>query len=108
MTRAVRELAESLAAFHADSDSAGERIYWFPSEEAVRLIDIVPTAMPHDPGALHPYFFGARPKDGITLPSALVVITPEDVATATPPDGWGSWADAVLIWPREERLRPSA
>lgn len=98
MATTLREAAESLAKANLASEPTLDRIYLFPSEDEIRLVEVDRTAQPLGSDEIAPYYFSAAPASGLIYPSAIALIRPEDQENASPPAGWGDWKDAVVIW----------
>lgn len=98
MNDAMRRQAHTLAQANYEAEPAIECIYLFPSNEEVRLIEIDKTAGSHnDGGMVMPFYFGPDLASGLRFPSAIALISPEDVTTHQPPAGWGNWQEAEII-----------
>ena len=71
----IRVVAEQLAKSNADAEPSVERIYLFPDEEEIRLVEI-----DTDFGSsekVQPYYFGPQPIYGQPYPMAIALILPE-------------------------------
>ena len=72
------------------------KIFWFPNDEEVRLVEVLPT-IPGGDGRVHPYFFRPSPADNLPAPSGIAMIRPEEVHHAQLPEDWGGWEDAIEL-----------
>ncbi len=99
---AIREAARRLAEANVEAEPALHAVYLFPSEREIRLIELDPNALPSE--RITPFYFGPDPHGGIAFPSAIVLLRPEEIHL-TPPEGWGTWDDAVLLWPDDAPSR---
>lgn len=95
----IRDVAERLVAGNVQTSPDLEAIYWFPAGDIIRLVMLDPVALPSEEMA--PFFFGPYPQGGIPYPYAVVLIRPEEKPLLSPPPDWGSWLDAVQLWPRK-------
>ena len=95
LNKTVEQIAHEIAQ-EQGGDSTVDRIYFFPSEEEVRLVEIDPL-MPRSE-RVSPYYFGAMPAEGIRFPVAIALIRPEEFENIELPRDGGHWADATLIW----------
>jgi hypothetical protein len=98
-TQNLREIAIRLAETHAAIEAGIEKIYWFPATDEIRFVELDSTTLASD--RIEPFYFGPDREGGIPLPSGVAVIRTEEVRKLQPPDGWGSWEDAELIWERK-------
>jgi hypothetical protein len=94
----INSVAERQARFlAADNRQASpdiKRVLWFPNEREVRLVELseeVPVCLEKK---LFPFYFRASPEDKLPLPTAVVLIRPDEIQKFKPPTGWGSWTDA--------------
>jgi hypothetical protein len=94
----IRETAEMLADANLESEPNLKRIYLFPSQEEIRLVEVDVTAQPYSTDSvLAPFYFGANRSSGIDYQSAIALIRPEDERQIRLPEGWGDWASAELL-----------
>ena len=94
---AVEEAARKMAAANVEAAPETEAIYLFPDEKEIRLIETDPTTLPSK--EIVPYYFGAAPQSGIPYRSSVALIRPEEAYSLTPPPGWGTWKEAIQLWP---------
>lgn len=45
-------------------------------------------------GKVEPFFFGPSPRDGLTVPTGIAVIRPQEFGELELPQDWGAWSDA--------------
>ena len=93
----IREQAHKLACANKQAEPYIKKIYWFPSNEEIRLVEVEETTMPTLSGAVEPFFFEPSPKDGLTVPSGIAIILDKEFGTLNLPQGWGTWKDAVEL-----------
>ena len=96
---AVEQAARAMAAANVEAAPETEAIYFFPSDDEIRLIETDPTTLPSVEAV--PYYFAAAPKSGIPFRSSVALIRPEEAFRLAPPPGWGTWEDAIQLWPKE-------
>ncbi len=94
-----RDIIEKQAKYLARENRMGasdiERIFWFPDDDEVRLVES--TAMVPPEGFVEPFWFRAQPKDDLPAPSGVALIHPSEVGNAVLPDDWGDWNSAVEL-----------
>lgn len=93
----VEQAARKMAAANAEAAPETEAIYFFPSQNEIRLIETDPTTLPST--EIVPYYFGAAPQSGIPYRSSVALIRPEEAFRLAPPPEWGTWKDAIKLWP---------
>ena len=98
----MRAAAQRLAELNAASEPAIREIYLFPAENEIRLVEVDETALPRGDEQIAAYHFGPDPHGEIKYPSAIALVRPEDQERLWPPEGWGSWEGAEVIWRREQ------
>ncbi len=98
-TESIRDVAERVAQDNVQSTPELEAIYLFPSQDTIRLVLIDPVTIPSE--QVVAYYFNAFPQGGVPYVSAIAVIRPEEAFVLPPPPDWGSWADALRLWPKE-------
>lgn len=95
----IEAAARKLADYNMEVSPDLAGIYLFPSEDTVRLVMLDPVTLPGE--EMTPYYFRSFPQGGVTFPSAIVLIRPEEKTRLALPPGWGDWDDAVQLWPKE-------
>ena len=89
----IERMARQLARDNRQAEPGITKIYWFPDDEEVRLVEVLPSITPSGE-TMQPFYFRPSPADGYPAPSGVALITPdEDHRVALPPD-WGTWRDA--------------
>jgi len=94
----TQEVGEWLARYNQDADPGITASYLFPSETEIRLIHLdvnSPATEGGDPIA--PFYFGPDRAGGVTYPSAIALIRPEEKEHLPLPEGWGTWDEATMI-----------
>ncbi|HVX86691.1 MAG TPA: hypothetical protein VH253_18050 [Phycisphaerae bacterium] len=90
----IERQARLLAKENRQAEPAITKVYWFPDEHEVRLVEVDTTMPPSGDGLVHPFFFRPSPQDDLPSPSGVALISPEEDRRAELPEGWGSWEDA--------------
>ena|SRR5687768_17180764 len=97
----VNPTIERQARLLADDNRRAEpditRVYWFPDDAEVRLLELTPQVPQTSNGELRPFYFRPSPPDDLPAPSAIVMIRPDEFGKLALPRGWGEWADAVEL-----------
>ncbi len=93
----IERQARLLAREARQSDPAISRIFWFPDDQEVRLVETDETVPPSADRKIYPFFFRPSPEDGLPSPSATALIRPEEVRQLDLPADWGTWNDAVEL-----------
>jgi hypothetical protein len=99
-TPSIAEAASRLVRYHQEADPDLQRIYLFPADDQVRLVEVAGTVLPTHDGEATAFYFGSVPAHGIPIGFGIAMIRPEEDHQVRPPDGWGDWSDALLIWQR--------
>ena len=94
----IKKIAERLAEKHAEIEPTVEEIYWFPATDEIRFIEVDSATIESE--KIEPFYFTPDPTGGVPFPTGVAVIRTEEKKTLKPPEEWGSWDDAELIWPR--------
>lgn len=94
---AIKEQASELARANKQAEPSIEKIYWFPSEEEIRLVELERMTVPALSGWVEPFFFGPSPKDGLMVPSGIAIIQADEFGKLQLPQEWGTWNDAVEL-----------
>ncbi len=95
----IEEAARKLAEYNMEAAPETEAVYFFPHPDEIRLIETDPTTLSDT--EIVPYYFGASPASGIPFRSSVALIRPEEAFHLPLPPGWGTWEDAVKLWPQE-------
>ena len=99
-TESVESVARRLTQDNIDAEPEILKSYWFPAENEVRLVHVDTLAAPSE--YVRPFYFGAAPQANIPYSSAVALILPENDQNGenplTPPDNWGGWEAAVVVY----------
>ena len=93
-TGKIKRLARRLAAEHMRAEPGTRKVYWFPHEEEVRLVEIEDNLPPLESGTLEPFDFEASPAHGVATPSRVALIRPDEFGKLELPEGRGGWESA--------------
>jgi len=96
-TDTIEIQAKLLAADNKEAEPEIQRIYWFPDHDEVRLIVLDPSVPKEQDGIVHPFYFRPSPEDGLTAPSAIALIRPEEFGKLRLPHTWGDWSAAIAL-----------
>lgn len=88
----IREQAKVLARDSKSSDPHVVKVYWFPHEKEVHIIEINDNTTPSGTSVI-PFYFGPVPEEGLTAPSGIAIIKPEEYRELDLPSDWGTWDD---------------
>jgi len=94
----IEAVARKLARYNQEADLGITASYLFPSKTEIRLIHLDENSPQTTEGEpIAPFYFGPDRIGGITYPSAIALIRPEEKGQLPLPTGWGTWDDAALI-----------
>ena len=94
----IEDVAYRLARYNQDADLGIIASYLFSSKTEIRLIHLDKTSpATEDSEPIAPFYFGPDRAGGITYPSAVALIRPDEKERLSPPEGWGTWDDAMPI-----------
>jgi hypothetical protein len=93
----IERQARLLATDNRRAEPQITQIYWFPDDNEVRLVEVLPTVPASGDGRVHPYFFRPSPIDNLPAPSGVALVRPDEVRQAQLPPNWGNWNDAVEL-----------
>ena len=97
----VKRQAELLARENRQSDAEISKVYWFPDDNEVRLVELHSTIPQSNDGHVHPFFFKPSPSDDLPAPSGVALIRPDEFRKLQLPPDWGAWSDAVELEEQE-------
>jgi hypothetical protein len=89
----IREQAKILAIQSIKSEPDIEKIYWFPDDSEVRLIEIDEKTVNSLSGRVQVFYFDPAPEENITVPSGIGIIRPDEFGKLDLPEDWGDWQD---------------
>ena len=95
----VEDAARLLIGFATEGEPTLSKVYLFPSEDQIRLIEVDPDAPRLRNGdQIAPFYFNPSPEDGMPYWSAIAIIRPEEAEVYAPPADWGDWKEAKVLW----------
>jgi hypothetical protein len=98
MTASIEQAARELAEADARSEESMVRIYWFPHEKEVRLVEVMELTVPSDDGMVQPFYL--RPTGDFPYNLGVALIRPDEDRRDKLPESWGSWNDGVVVFER--------
>ena len=93
----IKRQAELLARENKEAEPDISKVYWFPDENEVRLVELHSTVPPSGEGPVYPYYFPPALADNLPTTSGVVLIRPEEYRNVELPPGWGPWSKAEEI-----------
>ena len=90
-TNAVRRQAILLARDNKRAEPGIQRVYWFPHEEEVRLVEVEDGIPASASGVLEPFYFAQSLRDNLNAPSAVALIRTDEFGKLELPQDWGDW-----------------
>ena len=96
----VRKAAKRLVRTNSKAEPTVEEIWLFPDEEEIRLIEFNRIVSPDI--EIVPFHFPADPANEVAFPIAVAVANPQD-RRLSPPEGWGSWENAVRLYSKRSK-----
>ena len=88
----MREQARLLAMDCKSADPDVVKVYWFPHEKEVHIIEINDNTTPSG-ASVTPFYFGPVPEEGLPAPSGIAIIKPAEYRRLDLPCDWGTWDD---------------
>lgn len=85
----ILEQAKKLALEARETDPNITKIYWFPHDQEVRLIEIDENTIESLTGQVEPFYFDSTAE--IPVPSGIAIVRPDEVGELKMPRGWGDW-----------------
>jgi hypothetical protein len=73
------------------------RVFWFPDEKEVRLVELTEQVPAGTEGEVLPFYFRPSPQHQLPSPSAIAMIREAEFGKLKLPSGWGDWSDAVEL-----------
>ncbi len=96
MMDSVKKLIE----YHTEAEPSLVEIYLFPSTEEIHLVEVDENTCLIEGNQMEAWYLDPYLEGGISHPSGFALIHPQEVRVLIPPDGWGTWEDAELVWSR--------
>lgn len=93
MPTSIEDQARQLAKDNREAEPTIQRIFWLPSSSEIRLIEVM-NNIPSSGDEVQPFYFQPDPGNGLTVPSGIVLIRPDEVRKVKLPAEWGTWDNA--------------
>lgn len=87
----IRQQAEKLALEIKETHSSVEKIYWFPDNSELRIIEIDTNTVQSPTREVEPFYFDSTAS--LPVPSGIAIIRPEEYGNLRLPEDWGDWKD---------------
>jgi hypothetical protein len=102
MREDIKKVATFLVEEIAKSSDNIIKAYLFPSEEEIRLVEVDKKTIPNRQELLV-FYFAPDPQGGVPFPSGIALMRPDEdkAQKPTPPEEWGSWDHAEVIWSKQ-------
>jgi hypothetical protein len=94
LRRKIKNQALLLAKDNRQADPSITKVFWFPADDEVRLLELTPKIPTSPDGTVHPYRFGPSLRDKLLFPSAIALIRRGEFGQLKLPEGWGTWQEA--------------
>ena len=94
LTIDIESQARYLADENRKSDPSIQRVLWFPHMAYICLVELTENVPASLDGEVQPFWFRASAEDGLTVPSGIALIRPEERGKLQLPEDWGTWDDA--------------
>jgi len=96
----MMESVKKLIEYHTEAEPSIVRVYRFPSEQEIRLVEVDEETWLTEGNRMEAWYFGPDPNGEIHYPAGVALIRPEEESHLLPPEGWGDWNQAELVWQR--------
>jgi hypothetical protein len=93
----IEQQARLLANDNRRAEPQITRIFWFPDDKEVRLVELIDQVPSSADREVRPFYFRPSPQDNLPAPSAIAMIRPDEYGTSKLPEGWGDWDDATEL-----------
>ena len=90
-TERIREQAVLLARANKKAEPGITKVYWFPDDQEVRLIELEDGIPPTASTVIEPFYFGPSVRDNLPAPSGIALIRPDEFRCLDLPEDWGDW-----------------
>lgn len=91
----IEKQARKLAQENREAEPGITKIFWFPDDNEVRLVELLPeTPIVVGDTRLNPVYFRPAPQYGLPSPSVVAIIHPDEFGKLELPETWGTWDDA--------------
>jgi hypothetical protein len=88
----IREQAKKLALEIKQTHSSVERVFWFPDDSELRIVEIDTNTIESPTNEIEPFYFDSSVS--LPVPAGIAIIRPEEYGKLLLPEDWGDWKDA--------------
>ena len=92
--RVIRQQALLLARENKRAEPGITKVYWFPDEDEVRLLELEEGIPPSASDIVEPFRFAPSIPDHLPAPSGIALIRPDEYRKLDLPEEWGGWDSA--------------
>jgi len=90
----IKEQAILLAQANKKAEPGIKKVYWFPDDREVRLIEVEDEIPPSIGDVIEPFYFDPSLQDDLPAPSGVALIRSDEIRRLQLPQGWGDWDHA--------------
>ena len=90
----IKKQAIMLAKANKRAEPNITKVYWFPHNEEVRLVELENNVGHSRTKYVAPFYFDSSPEDELLAPSAIALIRSNEFRKLQLPRDWGTWDDA--------------
>ena len=96
----IEDAAKRLAEANAESEASISKVYWFPNEEQIRLVEVDMDSIKTSDDSIRPFYF--NPVEDVPYPSGIALIHPDEDGQKALPKEWDvDWSSARLLFERK-------
>lgn len=92
--RLIKNQALLLAKENKRAEPGITKVFWFPDEHEVRLLELEDGIPPSPSDVVEPFRFAASTIDHLPAPSGIALIRPDEFRKLDLPESWGGWDSA--------------
>ena len=93
----IRQQALLLATENKRAEPGITKVYWFPDEKEVRLLELEEGIPPSPSDVVEPFRFAPSIRDQLPAPSGVALIRPDEFRKLNLPEDWGGWDSALEL-----------
>jgi len=87
----MKNQALLLAKANKQAEPGITKVYWFPNEHEVRLLELEECIPPSSGSDIEPFYFASSTRDQLPAPSGIALIRPDEFGRLKLPEDWGGW-----------------
>lgn len=96
----IEAAARRLAEANAKSEASISKIYWFPDQKQIRLVEVDLESIKSSDSTIRPFYF--NPVEEVPYPSGIALIHPDEEGRKELPREWKvTWSDGKLLFERK-------